>query len=100
MPLYDFKCRACGREDELLASMQAKKSDEPCATCGGVMERQPVTKMHLKGLRSADEGPESFTKNADNFIGAMDDFGDKVGSRLTRTEKDRAVARLESARKA
>ena len=99
MPLYDFKCKACGQEDELLASMQAQKSGEPCAACGGVMERLPVIKMHLKGARSMDEGPESFTKNADSFIGAMDDFGDKMGCRLTRTEKGRAVARLESARK-
>jgi putative FmdB family regulatory protein len=99
MPLYDFECTDCGQKAEHLAHIGAETSDEPCGACGSTMKRLPVVKMHLSGVgRPADEGADGFTQNADSFIGAMDDFGDTVGSRLTKTEKDRAVARLESAR--
>ncbi|APV43476.1 putative regulatory protein, FmdB family [Dehalogenimonas formicexedens] len=41
MPIYDYKCRACGHVTELLVSYTGKCQDFSCSSCGGTdLERQ------------------------------------------------------------
>ncbi|MEL7563058.1 zinc ribbon domain-containing protein [Dehalogenimonas sp. 4OHTPN] len=41
MPIYDFKCRACGAVTELLVSYTGKCANFACGSCGGAdLEKQ------------------------------------------------------------
>jgi putative FmdB family regulatory protein len=34
MPVYEYRCRACGRKSSLLVGMVAEPDDETCPACG------------------------------------------------------------------
>ena len=41
MPIYDYKCRTCGKTTELIVSYTGKCADFSCRACGGAdLERQ------------------------------------------------------------
>ena len=40
MPLYSYKCPACGETDDVLKSLALLDREEPCVQCATPMERQ------------------------------------------------------------
>jgi putative FmdB family regulatory protein len=40
MPLYEYKCRACGCEFEDLVGLNDERESRPCKKCGNVAERK------------------------------------------------------------
>lgn len=99
MPLYDFRCRTCEHVEELLVTLSESSNAQTCSKCGAAAERQTVSRVNLQSARPVPSGERAAFSNADSFVKAMDNFGDSVGSRLTRQEKDQAISRLESAKK-
>jgi putative FmdB family regulatory protein len=62
MPMYDFRCRDCGAEQELLVALaDAKAMALVCTGCGGEMRLMP---SRVAGLRSrpAKQEPANGTK--------------------------------------
>jgi putative FmdB family regulatory protein len=50
MPIYDFRCRDCGSDQELLVALaEAETMVLVCTGCGGEMQRRPP---RVAGLRS------------------------------------------------
>ena len=67
MPLFDYKCRSCGKVDEMLVPTSEKKTNI-CTDCGGISDQQvPATNFTLKG--DGWPGKGSWAKQA----GAADD---------------------------
>jgi len=50
MPIYEFRCRACGKKVELLCPTDAQPG--PCAACGGRLERIMSRFAHHRSLQS------------------------------------------------
>jgi putative FmdB family regulatory protein len=49
MPIYDYKCRACGQVTELLVSYTGKCQSFACSTCGSAnLEKQQSIPVVLK----------------------------------------------------
>lgn len=49
MPLYDYRCMACGREVEVMHGIN-DKGPETCQECGGVMRKAlSPPAIHFKG---------------------------------------------------
>ena len=49
MPIYNFKCDACGKECETVLKITHTKGDQPFC-CGFPMEKQPSSfNAHFKG---------------------------------------------------
>ena len=49
MPLYDYRCTACGREVEVIHAIGAH-GPEACETCGGAMRKALSSPaIHFKG---------------------------------------------------
>jgi putative FmdB family regulatory protein len=49
MPLYDYRCTACGREIEVMHAIGAH-GPEACETCGGAMRKALSSPaIHFKG---------------------------------------------------
>ena len=46
MPLYDFRCRECGAQEERYAGMDEREAE--CSTCQGQMKRLITSKIHLQ----------------------------------------------------
>jgi len=40
MPIYEWKCEACGREREILHKKPVKKDWRGCDKCKGIMKRK------------------------------------------------------------
>lgn len=40
MPLYEYRCEDCGRDDERLQPMGADPPEEGCRACGGALRRR------------------------------------------------------------
>jgi putative FmdB family regulatory protein len=40
MPIYEWKCEACGREREILHKRPVKKDWRGCDKCKGIMKRK------------------------------------------------------------
>ena len=56
MPIYEYKCKSCGREAELLVSSSEAPGPE-CPECGVAMER--VMSAHGVGRSSGGGGQPS-----------------------------------------
>ncbi len=56
MPIYEYNCKSCGREEELLVSSSAASNLE-CPGCGAAMER--VMSAHGVGRSSGGGGEPS-----------------------------------------
>ena len=55
MPLYEYRCRACGSRFELLRPMSKANEDAPCLSCGGTGYRV----VSLFAAFSTGEGGET-----------------------------------------
>jgi putative FmdB family regulatory protein len=62
MPLYDYRCTACGRETEVMHSIH-DQGPETCAACGGTMSKvlSPPA-IHFKGSGWAKKDAASKAK--------------------------------------
>lgn len=40
MPIYEYRCQACGHDDERLQPLGAGPPDSGCAACGGTLKRR------------------------------------------------------------
>lgn len=40
MPVYEFRCRACGTEVEVVRAMGKSEPPGPCPECGGTLRRR------------------------------------------------------------
>ncbi len=56
MPIFDFKCRECGVEKEMIVS--SSTSTVECKSCGGIMYKQVSSpggfKFNGKGFYATD----------------------------------------------
>lgn len=59
MPIYEYRCRDCGRKFSLLVGMLAKQPALACAHCGGADVVRCVSRFSR--IRSEDETIESLT---------------------------------------
>jgi putative FmdB family regulatory protein len=41
MPVYLYRCKACGCKVTLVVTEASKDDSRPCTRCGGRLERQP-----------------------------------------------------------
>lgn len=40
MPIYEYRCEACGQDDERLQPLGAGPPEDGCAACGGALKRR------------------------------------------------------------
>lgn len=40
MPIYEYRCESCGRDDERLQKLGAAPPEDGCASCGGPLKRK------------------------------------------------------------
>lgn len=43
MPIYEYRCQACGHMVELLQKMNSQSAGEPCPACGGTDLRKVIS---------------------------------------------------------
>jgi putative FmdB family regulatory protein len=55
MPLYEYKCRECGRQFESYRRLFDALKEETCPSCGGRAERSVISLFRAGGSR-ADGG--------------------------------------------
>jgi putative FmdB family regulatory protein len=93
MPLYDYRCGACGREVEVMHSIH-HQGPETCAACGGTMKKvlSPPA-IHFKGSGWAKKDAATKAKPKAAKAGAGKDTGaDQPKSSAPTTDKDTAAA--------
>jgi putative FmdB family regulatory protein len=61
VPLYDFRCEACGHTFEVMASFADLQQRSACPACGGSRTRRLFGDVQLGGKRTSI-GPESFVR--------------------------------------
>lgn len=47
MPLYTYKCPACGGEPIEIISKYDDRDAQVCETCGGILKREGVEKLNI-----------------------------------------------------
>lgn len=101
MPLFTFECRECGSVFEALAASRSSGGIR-CRSCNGAARRQPISRFSIGGRRVTARNSalaatsKDFVSNTDSFVSAMDAFGEKVGSKLSDKQMDRAVERIKT----
>ena len=55
MPIYEYRCRTCGRVMEVLQSMGSTEAGQPCNQCGGNQLEKCLSVM--APARQTDGGP-------------------------------------------
>ena len=101
MPLFTFECRKCGSVFEALVTSRGSGRTK-CRGCNGTARRQPITSFSIGGRRTTARSgalaatSKDFVSNTDSFVSAMDAFGEKVGSKLSDGQMDRAVERIKT----
>lgn len=102
MPLFNHECRQCGAVFEVLIASDSKAKVH-CKRCGGECLRSEVSTFRILGTvrKSRDRGQTAtdLLSNADNFVSAMTNFGDKIGDRLSNRQMERAVENLRRAKR-
>ncbi len=99
MPIYEFRCGKCDAVTEKLIRKDDEIEQLSCTQCGAEVSKILST-FRIDGATpktsdaSLAASGRDFSENPDKFVKAMDAFGEKVGSPLTKTEKERAVERL------
>jgi len=53
MPLFEYRCEACGRRFTLLVGMVAQSAEQQCPRCGGTQLRKLVSRFAV--ARSEDD---------------------------------------------
>ena len=105
MPLFDFRCSRCDAVHERLLASGELDDSGTCPDCGSPTARITVSRFGIAGTKprtseaSLGSTGADFMASPDRFVRAMDTFGEKVGAPLTANEKERAVSRLEEAKK-
>jgi len=61
MPLYDYKCTACGETFEILSSLAERDEKAVCPACGGHHTARLFSSITLAGRR-ASINPENFVR--------------------------------------
>jgi len=58
MPIYDYKCACCLREEELIRKVEERQQPYPCKECNGPMEPQVTVPggFVFKGEGTYDKG--------------------------------------------
>lgn len=49
MPLYEYRCEACGKEFEAYKRLSEEKAEEACPTCGGRCRRRGISLFRAGG---------------------------------------------------
>lgn len=105
MPIYEFHCKRCEATQEKLRSFDTRDDTLLCQNCSGITKRVQVTRFGVTGgkPKTSDASLAStgadFASSPDKFVKALDTFGEKMGTRLTNSDMERAVSRLEEASK-
>lgn len=58
MPLYEYRCGACGKEFEAYKRLSDEKSEEVCPVCGGASRKLGIS-LFQAGGSSAGPAPGS-----------------------------------------
>lgn len=101
MPIFTFECRKCGSAFEALVASRSN-GGKRCRNCSGIAVRQPIARFSVGGRRAGTSSSalgatsKDFVSNTDSFVSAMDAFGEKVGSKLSDKQMDRAVERIKT----
>ena len=93
MPLYDYRCGACGREVEVMHSIH-DQGPETCAACGGTMNKvlsPPAIHFKGSGWAKKDAATKAKPKAAPSGGGKDAGAGDSKPSAPT-TDKSTAAA--------
>ena len=53
MPVYEFKCEACGETFEIISSLADRDEKAVCPSCGGRNVTPVFSSVNLGGLRSS-----------------------------------------------
>ena len=61
MPLYDYKCTACGETFEILSSLAEREAKAVCPACGGHHTARLFSTITLAGRRTSIN-PENFAR--------------------------------------
>lgn len=56
MPLYEYRCGACGKEFEAYKRLSEEKAEEVCPACGGRSRRLGISLFRAGG---SSAGPSS-----------------------------------------
>ena len=102
MPLFNHVCNDCGNVFEALVHGELEES-EPCRRCGGDSRRSEISTFRILGAGQRRQGgglsAAELSSNADSFVSAMNNFGDRIGGRLSSRQMERAVENLRKARR-
>jgi putative FmdB family regulatory protein len=61
MPLYDYRCTACGEVFEIIASLAERDEKAVCPACGGHRATRLFSPITLAGRRTSI-GPQNFVR--------------------------------------
>lgn len=61
MPLYEYRCTACGEMFEILVSLAARDEMAVCPTCGGHDPARVYSPITLAGKRTSID-PQNFVR--------------------------------------
>ena len=78
MPIYEYHCKSCGNDFELMRSVNKMTTTSKCPSCGARSQRKLTTFALLRGAvpdfeESSDAEPEDFGMGGEDF-GMGDDF--------------------------
>jgi putative FmdB family regulatory protein len=74
MPIYEYRCEACGKSSSTLLGSYAS-SDPPCPHCGKPSLRRLVSTFATTGSSEVEGGDDLGGGGDDDFGGGADDFG-------------------------
>lgn len=62
MPLYDYKCKGCGKENTLRRSCAERYEPtlSPCEDCGGEIAMKIGAPQIVSGVRGPQSAPDGF----------------------------------------
>ena len=101
MPLYDYRCTACGREVEVMHGMN-DGGPEACEACGGAMSKvlsSPAIHFKGSGWAKKDAAASTATK-AKPKAASSSSGGNADGSSATTDAKEPASSDTQPAAKA
>jgi len=66
MPLYEYRCEACGKSHELIVKFENRNLHQQCPVCNSTMPRQLTSPKVFVGMAGCIEGrPDEFWERAD-----------------------------------
>lgn len=102
MPIFSYHCSNCKAIFEVLIDAN-DRSVVRCSLCRGVSRRSAVASFKIIGGGSKFGRPGrtggDFVKNPDSFVSAMNEFGDRIGDRLSSSQMESAVEKLKRSKR-